>query len=675
MIISKKSGIGALLVAGVLLAVIFAPPMSAGMDKTKSEKALEHISQKYGIPKEQLVITNEKEANFSLSNQKIQSVNILDSKGKELYHVDLDEAGNVTDIKAAKTLEYAKYREKYGKKEIELYEKLQKMNPDDTVEVGIWLSPIVDTSQPKSEISKKEYKEMLDAKRLAYEQKEKPVLDILKAKNINIRYASQYAPLIYAQVPVKLIADVENIPEVDGIYLSREFKPALDTIAQTARVQQVWNAGITGSGVKVAVVEKERIDFSNTNLTNGTVYNWSEPGMPHPTWVAGIIASRNNTYQGISYDVPRLLSANYGEGPVSQEESRVIAASEWAINESADILSNSYSNDTGDTGRALAGLDKYFDHIVWEHHKTVIAAAGNNGTGLAYVGTPGLGYNVVTVGGFEDMHDSDWSNDKIWAGSNYKDPISDYGDREKPEVVALATHNGLDTIMSTNSPRFEPDPIGPTNGAGTSWAAPQVAAEAALLMQADSSLKIWPETVKAIIMASAVHNIEGDSRLSEKDGAGGIDISSAYDPRITESSGMIAFTSDFPKHFTFSATAGQKVRVVITWDSHPDSNHPPVNDDLQSDLNLVVYDPSSAVVNISDSFDNSYEIVEFIASTTGTYDATVYARTFSGQYERLGFAKTAIDPSLSGMEFQKTKDHHRLNLRSADKLSDETYGL
>ncbi len=94
---------------------------------------------------------------------------------------------------------------------------------------------------------------------------------------------------------------------------------------------------------------------------------------------------------------------------------------------------------------------------------------------------------------------------------------------------------------------------------------PEVAAEAALLMQAYNNFKNWPEMVRAVIMASADHNIEGASKLSEKDGAGGIDISKAYDTGAGALA-MVAYASDFPKHFTFYATQGQKVRVVITWD-------------------------------------------------------------------------------------------------------------
>ncbi len=62
--------------------------------------------------------------------------------------------------------------------------------------------------------------------------------------------------------------------------------------------------------------------------------------------------------------------------------------------------------------------------------------------------------------------------------------------------------------------------------------------------------------------------------------------------------------------------------------------------------------PSDAVVGTSDSFDNSYEIVEFTASETGTYDAQVQARTYSGS-EIIGFAKTVV--ALPGWDYRKLK--------------------
>ncbi len=630
--ISRKVGLCALLAVALLLAVVTAPSISANpnVDKTKSEKALEHIAQKQGIPKERLIITNEKEANFPLSNQKIWSMKILDPKTTEAYLVDLDEAGDIADMKAAKALENAKYREKYGKKEIELHEKLQKMNPDDTVEVGIWLSPIADTPKTGSEISEKEYNEMLDVKRKSHAEKEKPVLDKLKAKKIKVRYASMYAPLIYAEVPAKLMGEVENIPEVEGIYLAREFQPMLNMVAQTVKVKPVWNAKINGSGIKVAIVEKGRFITVNPYLTPGPAYKITGASS-HATEVAGIIASKHPSYRGISYGVPALLSANAG----SWLEADMIAASEWAISNGANILSNSWGEDTG---LVMIGIDRYFDHVVWSNYKTVATVSGNNVDGYWRVVSPGLAYNVITAGGFDDKDSSPWSDDTMWVNSGYVDPISPHNDREKPEVVAVATH-GSRVITST----YVVDPwVHGVVGAGTSYAAPAVAAEAALLMQTRSWLTSWPETVKAVIMASAVHNIEGASRLSEMDGAGGIDISNAYyTANNNRMSGNTLYASNFPYHYTFSASAGQKVRVAIAWDSHPDSNHPPTSDTLESDLDLYILNPSGTQVAMSSSYDNNYEIVEFTAQTTGTYRAKIN-KYGSAAYEYVGFAYTYV---------------------------------
>jgi subtilisin family serine protease len=180
-------------------------------------------------------------------------------------------------------------------------------------------------------------------------------------------------------------------------------------------------------------------------------------------------------------------------------------------------------------------------------------------------------------------------------------------------------------------------------GAGTSYAAPVVAGEAALLMQQQSALKTWPETVKAIIMASAVHNIQGESRLSDKDGAGAVDASEAIDTVVNSRYQSATLTStSFPQSHTVYLQAGQKVRAVASWDSLPANAHPPTSmtDTLNADLDLVVYNPSGSFVTNSNSWDNNYEIVEFTASTTGNYNIRLDKSRFAGTSERVGFAYT-----------------------------------
>jgi hypothetical protein len=93
--------------------------------------------------------------------------------------------------------------------------------------------------------------------------------------------------------------------------------------------------------------------------------------------------------------------------------------------------------------------------------------------------------------------------------------------------------------------------------------------------------------------------------------------------------------------------AGKKVRVVAVWDSHPPDSHPPydpVNDPLQSDFDLVVYDPNGEQVEVSSSYDNNYEIGQFTAEISGNYQARVVKYRFEGASERLALAYSISDP-------------------------------
>ena len=248
---------------------------------------------------------------------------------------------------------------------------------------------------------------------------------------------------------------------------------------------------------------------------------------------------------------------------------------------------------------------------------------------------------MITVGGINDQGNDNWSDDEMWQdhplpgdGSSYLDPGSPHGDREKPEVAAPAqdiTALGLNDVPQTRS--------------GTSHAAPQVSGLVALLMHDNAELKDWPTAVKAILMASAMHNVEGDSRLSDEDGAGSIDATRAYTiAHHYRNDGAtcggwscwwaVNTTSTYPaigdwNRQSFFATQGDLIRVAIAWWSEADSPpaHPTLGDDaLTSNFNLYVWDPDGNLVSpgYSASWDNNYEIVEFTALHTGLYEIGAY---------------------------------------------------
>jgi subtilisin family serine protease len=220
------------------------------------------------------------------------------------------------------------------------------------------------------------------------------------------------------------------------------------------------------------------------------------------------------------------------------------------------------------------------------------------------------------------------------AGSSYLDPDSTHSDREKPEVAAPA--QDISAIATNDAPQ---------TWSGTSLAAPQVAGLVALLMHDNAELKEWPTAVKAILMASAMHNVEGDSRLSDEDGAGSIDASRAYtiahhhrDDGTTCWEGScwwaIDTTNTYPApgdwlYQHFYAEQGDLIRVAIAWWSEADSppDYPTLGDDaLTSNFNLYVWDPDDDLLpsGYSASWDNNYEIVQFSAPKTGLYEIGAY---------------------------------------------------
>jgi hypothetical protein len=149
---------------------------------------------------------------------------------------------------------------------------------------------------------------------------------------------------------------------------------------------------------------------------------------------------------------------------------------------------------------------------------------------------------------------------------------------------------------------------------------------AALLIQRNSSLAVWPEAIKAILMTTAVHNIEGDARLSNKDGAGGIAADRADDVArgVNGNWGAESYSCSTPTAHdvaTISLTGGQRTRATIAWDNDP--NYSSYASQPGADLDFQVINPSGSVVASSASYDNTYEIVDFTPTTTGSYKLRV----------------------------------------------------
>jgi hypothetical protein len=232
------------------------------------------------------------------------------------------------------------------------------------------------------------------------------------------------------------------------------------------------------------------------------------------------------------------------------------------------------------------------------------------------------------------------------ADSVFRNPPTDHGDRELPEISANGT--GVTTV-------------GVTMG-GTSMASPTVAGITALLQGENSTLKIWPEGCRAILLAGASRNVRDDtwwrdvsSGVDARDGSGAVNALESY--RITENRrarnaaatqrgwdvGCLKnedFGSDGLSTFGYQVKvpAGpvwlrgpRHVKVALAWNSKVGTfwGIIPISSKLTLDHDLKVFDEDGHLVGYSGSWDNSYEIAEFEGHPGKTY--TVRIRRWSGE--------------------------------------------
>lgn len=408
-------------------------------------------------------------------------------------------------------------------------------------------------------------------------------------------------------------------------------KPRLSVSRVVVQAGTVNARGFTCTGRRLGVVEPNR-EASHANLpaaqrmicgrTTNTVING------HKTNVAGVMQSTNVTNRGMAPGAT--LIEGIGN---SFSDTEMILAADCVIAANADAVNMSFGQETNGAFNAFA---RYVDAKVYATGKLIIPAVSNICANR--VGSPEIAFNSLAVGGFGDNNTTTFVDDVAACTgavtfSAFLDPISPGGDREEPDVVAPGRN-----IFTTNTAN------GFSNATGTSFAAPHVTAMVTLLTQRDPTLSFQAERSRAIVMASARHNIEGATRLSERDGAGAI-LMAAADGILVD--GLSSYftppggTTGFPIVRTFTATAGQRIRVVIAW-----AHKSPGGDTLTqptTDLDLEVLGTAGELVAGSSSFDDNYEIVDFTAPTTGTYTARILNFRSSPEMEFIGFAASRAD--------------------------------
>jgi len=534
--------------------------------------------------------------------------------------------------------------QKFGKIHESLDSELQKVDENTPIEVAIWFKSekleqehLKNQEKLPSETPKEifEYRKRLIKE---FEEISKQIEPIIDSKSLHL---DSIAPVIYTTLTENQISEIKKNPNVLSIFLHETLGvDDLDDSIAIANSDDVHDIGYEGSGIKVAVWE------NGPDITNDLViedfYDQNQTNTSdHARHTHGIIKNKEKKAPNGHAPKCKLFSAN----------DKALSALRWAVkDELCTVISQSFHRSSEPSSPNLSYDDIYKDWLVINYpYPTILQAAGNywstdpdniNPPSSEYVNHKG--YNSLAVGNHND-------NASALSGSTvFRNPDSDHGDRELPEICANGT--SVTAVNLTKS--------------GTSMAAPAVAGCTALIQEANFILSWWPEGCRAILLAGAKRNVAGDSWWQDildnddaADGTGSLDgydsvkisLSRQYRDASPSQRGWDVGTlrsNDFDtkRYSKFSYKiqvpkgwfAPRHVKVALAWNSEVGELNLfgieiPLTSKLTVDFDLRIYDSNGNLVSYSLSWDNSYEIAEFIGKPGEIY--TVRIHRWSGTHE------------------------------------------
>ncbi|MEZ6015981.1 MAG: S8 family serine peptidase [Planctomycetota bacterium] len=547
-----------------------------------------------------------------------------------------DSNGERLDVEAALARESALRAETpLAKLHVDLAAAIER-DPENAHEVVLWVAYDADAldaedARLRSELPAEPTPEAVDAMEEAMtafamdlvQAAVEPVLAELANIGVDVRYVSTTAPSIFVDASRAQVLAIAASNLVDTLYLEKTDTEHNTSANGTHRANLTYSLGWRGAGIRVAVLEDNGVDPACPHLN---VVGWYNPFFPNPDdhvhGTSGCIASQLASRRGGAPSV-QLYSANAS----SYSDLNITRAADWIVTRNIDVTNMSFG---GGYSGVLQYKDRYFDFQSRVYSDSYVASAGNNGN---FVGSPGTAWNCVTAGSFRDNNNTSWTGDAISAFSDWQNPTTGC---EKPNLAAVG--EGVDTIG------MAPDWLR-SNYSGTSFSAPFTSAALAVCMGLNSNPRVAPEAAMAMIMATAWHNIEGATRLSARDGAGGLHQRAAAQCSAQNRVRYVnlsraSFSNNGYYTFNVSLNGGDRARVCIAWSSNANRSY--TSTLLNADLDLTVLAGANATSGTSygssSSFNNNFEIVEFTPPTTGTYTIRINDYRFNGTTERVGIA-------------------------------------
>ncbi|APU16115.1 S8 family peptidase [Actinoalloteichus fjordicus] len=352
----------------------------------------------------------------------------------------------------------------------------------------------------------------------------------------------------------------------EKLWLDGRVQASLDVSVPLVGAPEAWEAGYTGAGVRVAVLDTG-YDAEHPDLAGRVVAEESfveglpvQDGNGHGTHVAGTIAgtgaASDGSYRGVAPDAELMIGRVLDDGG-GGFESEIIAGMEWAAEEGAQVVNMSLGGGAyGDDDPMVVTLNSLSE----THGTLFVTAAGNYGA-RGSVGSPAVADASLAVGSTTKQDErSDFSSQgpRPW----------DFG--LKPEIAAPGTD-----ITAAGAAGAGSDYL---TMSGTSMAAPHVAGAAAIVAQAH------PEAAGEELKSRLVGSAQPLADISvHAQGAGRLDVARAAAQQLRAEPaalgiGRLAWPHD---------PAEPTIRTV--------TYHNPTQDDVELTLSVAVDGPHDIV--------------------------------------------------------------------------------
>jgi hypothetical protein len=590
------------------------------------------MSELLNLPRGHFVLQSST-ATMPLQKAKFRVHKIYDSNKNSDYELAYDSKFKKVNFDSVLKKELILFNKQYGKLHPVLYHMLAAKERPKFLQVAVWLDiehkePMktkLKTGQLKGGILPAAIREAREKRDRQVSEIESKIANAIQVKPLR---RNRLAPVLLFKLTPDQIKQISNIKEVAALMLHdpKGIDDLQDSLNISHGQQVVYTDGNKAKDIPVAVWESGPDD--ETNLVISGRFKSSPSTSAHARLTHGIIKNKQaNAPHGYAPSC-KLFSAN----------DKDTDALEWAVGDKdCRVISQSFHRSSEQTDGSLSSDDILKDYLVMNYpYPTIIQAAGNIVTGDGDTADEFVnhkGYNSMSVGNHNDTATA------MSGDTTFRNPTSNHGDRELPELCANGTN--VTAVGETMS--------------GTSFAAPATAGSAAVLMGINSTLKSWPEGIRAILMAGSTRNVAGDNwrkdminGIDAKDGAGALTLDeSAGITRSRKAANNTASrrgwdvgkleSSDFRSDGFAKAVYKIKVpsrgpthvKVALAWDSNAFRIWFLKFSILALDLDLRIYKGETLVAS-SSSWDNSYEVAEYDAKPGD--ELTVKIKRYSGSH-------------------------------------------